>query len=146
MAGFNQQYSPYQFGGYGTMNQSFPMSNNFGGQQSFNNMNNGITWVQGIEGAKAYQLNPNSNVILLDSESDKFYIKTSDNIGMCNLRVFEFTEITNNPQAVQKQPEIDMSNYVTKSEFEDALKNINGGRNNGKQYISSNEQSKSNAK
>jgi hypothetical protein len=140
MPGYGQ-YNPYQFNGFnGGMNQNFQTSN-FGG-----NINNGINWVQGIEGAKAYQLNPNSNVILLDSESDKFYIKTSDNIGMCNLRVFEFTEITNNPQAVQKQPEIDMSNYVTKSELEDALKNINGGRGNGKQYISSNDQSKSNAK
>ena len=29
---------------------------------------NNIIWVQGIEGAKAWQLNPNSMVILLDSE------------------------------------------------------------------------------
>jgi hypothetical protein len=99
-----------------------------------------------MEGAKAYQLNPNSNAILLDSENDRFYIKVADNIGMCNLRVFEFVEITNNQQAMQKQPEIDMSNYVTKSELEEALKNVSGGRNNGKQYLQSNEQSKSNAK
>lgn len=50
--------------------------------------NNGILWVQGIEGAKAWQLSPNSNVILMDSENDgRFYIKISDNVGMCNLRI-----------------------------------------------------------
>jgi hypothetical protein len=145
MAGFNQQYSPYQFGGYGSMNQSFPISNNFGSQQSFNNMNNGITWVQGIEGAKAYQLNPNSNVILLDSESDRFYIKTSDNIGMCNLRVFDFTEVTNDIQngvVKQTQQEVDLSNYVTKDELQEVLKNMRGGKPNGKQSIQSNEPTK----
>ena len=55
---------------------------------------NNITWVQGVEGAKAYQLSPNTNVQLMDSENDGiFYIKTSDNIGMCNLRVFKYEEI-----------------------------------------------------
>ena len=32
--------------------------------------NNSIVWVQGIEGAKAYQLASNSNIILMDSEND----------------------------------------------------------------------------
>ena len=39
---------------------------------------NNIVWVQGIEGAKAWQLTPNSMVILLDSEAEgKMYIKVS---------------------------------------------------------------------
>lgn len=29
-----------------------------------------INWVQGLEGAKAYQIYPNSSVILMDSEND----------------------------------------------------------------------------
>ena len=54
---------------------------------------NNIVWVQGIEGAKAYQLNPNSMMILLDSETEgKMYIKVSDNIGMSNLRTFNYVE------------------------------------------------------
>ena len=60
--------------------------------------NNGIVWVQGIEGAKAYQMNPNSNIQLMDSENNGiFYIKVTDNIGMANLRVFHYTE-TRYPQ------------------------------------------------
>ena len=81
-------------------------------------INNGIIWVQGIEGAKAYQLAPNSNAILLDSENDgKFYIKVSDNVGMCNLRTFSYTEVTNTPTT-------DMSNYVTRQELETMLRGI----------------------
>jgi hypothetical protein len=144
MAGFNQY--PYNFSGYNNgMNQGFPVNNlnSYGNQQNFgNSVNNGITWVQGIEGAKAYQLNPNSNVILLDSESDRFYIKTSDNIGMCNLRVFNFQEVTNNPVSEAQKQEVDLSNYVTKEELQEALKTVRGGKQNGKQFVQSNEQAK----
>lgn len=65
------------------------------------NQHNGIQWVQGVEGAKAFQLQPNSNAILMDSENDGiFYIKVSDNVGMCTLRTFKYTEVTtNNSQA-----------------------------------------------
>lgn len=85
-----------------------------------------ILWVQGIEGAKAYQLAPNSNVQLLDSENDGiFYIKTSDNIGMCNLRVFKYEEITE-----QKSNTIptDLSDYVRKDELESLINSMLGGK------------------
>lgn len=82
-------------------------------------MNNGITWVQGIEGAKAFQMAPNSNAILMDSENDgRFYIKVSDNVGMCNLRKFKYEEETNT------STQVDMSNYVTRKELEDAIRSI----------------------
>lgn len=88
---------------------------------------NGITWVQGIEGAKAFQLAPNSNVMLLDSEVDgRFYIKVADNIGMCNLRVFEYKEITNTPKA---ENNIDMSQYVTRNELTEILNSMRGDSN-----------------
>lgn len=84
------------------------------------NYNNGIIWVQGIEGAKAYQLMPNSNAMLLDSESDGiFYIKVSDNVGMCNLRTFKFEEITNYSKPSDK--DIDLSQYITRDEFEKVI-------------------------
>lgn len=84
--------------------------------------NNGINWVQGIEGAKAWQLAPNSNVVLMDSENDgRFYIKISDNVGMCTLRKFQYEEITEEPA---KQ---DMSEYVKKSELESLLNSMLGG-------------------
>jgi len=75
--------------------------------------NNGINWIQGMEAAKAYPMMPNSNVVLMDSESDRFFIKTSDNVGMCSIRTFKYTE------------EKDVSSdYVTRSELEEILRGI----------------------
>jgi len=39
---------------------------------------NNILWVQGIEGAKAQQILPGNTLLLLDSEQDRFYIKSCD--------------------------------------------------------------------
>lgn len=97
--------------------------------------NNGIIWVQGIEGAKAYQIPSNSNVILMDSDAEnRFYIKTSDNIGMCNLRVFEYKEMTGQP-APAEAAGVDMSQYVTRDELNEILASL-GGKSNGKQSVS----------
>ncbi len=79
---------------------------------------NGINWVQGIEGAKAFQLPPNSNTVLLDSENDGlFYIKICDNIGMCSLRKFRYQEIIDEPQPQPNQ-------YITRNELMAILKEM----------------------
>ena len=79
---------------------------------------NGIVWVQGIEGAKAYQLTPNSNAMLMDSESNnRFYIKVSDNVGMCTLRIFEYNEITNTTNN-------NMEDYVKKSDLKNEVETL----------------------
>lgn len=97
----------------------------------------GITWVQGIEGAKAFQLPPNSNAQLMDSENDGiFYLKTCDGAGMCNLRTFRFEEITAEKNALQ-QP--DMSQYVTRDELKELLDGMNANKGvkiNGKPTVS----------
>ena len=93
-------------------------------------INNGINWVQGIEGAKAYQIQPNSNVVLLDSERNKMYIKTSDNIGMCNLRIFDFTEVTEMSAQDNTVINHDLSNYVTRDELNSILEKLIGGPDN----------------
>lgn len=96
-------------------NPMFPQMN-YVAQQN----HNGINWVQGIEGAKAFQLMPASNCILLDSENDGiFYIKVSDNVGMCNLRTFRFEEITNT-----STPNVDLTGYVKKDELASLVKSI----------------------
>ena len=93
--------------------------------------NNGIIWVQGIEGAKAYQIPQNSNIILMDSEKNRMYIKTSDNIGMCNLRIFDFTEVTETSQGHNSvATQLDLSQYVTRDELNNILEQLNGGKDN----------------
>lgn len=89
--------------------------------------NNNINWVQGIEGAKAYQLQPNSNIILMDSENDGiFYIKVSDNVGMCNLRIFKYEEITTTSTPVN--PEEYVRKADLKTEVENLVNSMLGGK------------------
>ena len=85
---------------------------------------NNIVWVQGIEGAKAWQLSPNSMVILLDSEVEgKMYIKVSDNIGMSSLRIFNYTEEIPS-SAVTINNDLDLSQYVRKDELNNLIKEL----------------------
>ena len=65
-------------------------------QQVYSNNQNNIIWVKGKENARSMQLPPNSTVILLDSEVGKFYIKTTDDIGLGKLRVFSYMEEPDN--------------------------------------------------
>ena len=87
---------------------------------------NNIIWVQGIEGAKAWQLAPNSMAILLDSEVEgKMYIKVSDNIGMSTLRIFNYVEeIVQQPAQVNATNSLDLSQYVKKDELSQLIKEL----------------------
>lgn len=78
-----------------------------------------IIWVQGEEGAKAYMVAAGNSVLLMDSESSVFYIKSTDASGMPQpLRVFDYTE--RGKQAVEKV-ESKNDKFVTREEF-DALR------------------------
>lgn len=115
------------------MNSTFTPYLNYPQANAFNPARpvQGITWVQGIEGAKAYQLSPNSNAVLLDSEQNRMYIKTSDNIGMCNLRIFDFSEVTNNVNnSANNIVAQDMSDYVTHKELTEILNTLKGETSN----------------
>ena len=85
---------------------------------------NNIIWVNGIEGAKAWQLSPGSMAILLDSETDgKMYIKVSDSIGMPSLRVFNYVEEIASTQ-VTNNKNLDLSQYVRKDELNNLIKEL----------------------
>lgn len=74
---------------------------------------NGILWVQGEAGAKSFAVAPGRSVMLMDSEQDRFYIKTADASGMpMPLRIFEYKEVTQTD--ISAQPTTD---YVTREEF-----------------------------
>lgn len=54
---------------------------------------NGINWVQGEEGARAYMVAPGCTVLLMDSDGCSFYLKSADASGMPQpLRVFDYIE------------------------------------------------------
>lgn len=109
--------------------------NNFSNAQNYfttspivnQRISNNIIWVQGIEGAKAWQLAPNSIAILLDSENEgKMYIKVTDNIGMGSLRVFNYVEELVQPQGntTINNNSLDLSEYVKKDELSTLIKEI----------------------
>lgn len=105
--------------------------NNFNQQGYFAPINNirtanNIIWVQGIEGAKAWQLAPNSMAILLDSENEgKMYIKVTDNIGMGSLRIFNYVEELAQQQGnATINDSLDLSQYVKKDELSTLIKEI----------------------
>ena len=92
--------------------------------------NSGIPWVQGEAGAKAHLVAPGQSVMLMDSETMRFYIKSADASGVpMPLRVFEYHEVTGGqpqimpPMSEQAQnvPQIDMSRYITREELEEKL-------------------------
>lgn len=84
---------------------------------------NAIVWVQGESGAKAYPVAPNNSVLLMDSESSVFYIKSTDNSGMpLPLRIFEYSE--KSVQSTDKPQASTVVEYVTREEFEAKLNEL----------------------
>ena len=57
----------------------------------------GLNRVTGIEGARAFQVPPNSVVPLFDDTQDVFYIKTTDSGGFPTLKGYRFTPIEDAP-------------------------------------------------
>ena len=91
--------------------------------------NNGVIWVSGIEGAKSYLVGAGRSVLLMDSESSTFYLKSTDMSGMPQpLRIFDYTERSTQPQTNQivdaPVKEIDTSMFVTRDELEERLAKI----------------------
>lgn len=83
---------------------------------------NGMIWVQGEAGAKAYMVAPGNSVVLWDSEDHVIYIKSADAAGMPGMRVFEYVERTAAPRNVSAG---NANQYVTRAEFEDFAARIN---------------------
>lgn len=86
----------------------------------------GLQWVQGEAGAKAYPVGAGQSVLLMDSENNVFYIKSTDNSGMpLPLRTFDYRERTaqSTPKTAQNAPQtaIDTSLFVTRDELEKRL-------------------------
>lgn len=58
----------------------------------------------------------------MDSDAQRFYLKSADNAGMPNLRIFEYTEVTNVPHnapqgSYDNETDLD-GKYVTREEYE----------------------------
>lgn len=98
-----------------------PQMNNYWGQTQQPTYASNMYWVQGEAGAKAFAVAPGNTAWLMDSESQTFYIKSVDAMGVPQpLRSFEYNEKTH-PVTMTNEPSAD---YVTRSEFEELKKLI----------------------
>ena len=91
--------------------------------------NNGLIWVQGESGAKSYLVAPNAIVMLMDSEGERFYLKSADASGMpLPLRIFDYKERTTTAQqafgGVVTGESVNLDNFVTREEFERRMESI----------------------
>lgn len=76
--------------------------------------------MQGEAGAKSYLVGAGQSVLLMDSESSSFYIKSTDASGMpLPLRVFDYTERVQAQKPVVSVPEFNADKYVTREEFDE---------------------------
>lgn len=105
------------------MNLSNPYMNNYNAMQ--NQMVNNLIRVTGMDGAKAYQMQPNSTVALFDSSEDIMYIKSTDGAGFPTIRTFGFAPI--------EQPTNQGNDFISRAEFEQFKQEV---LDNGKQLIS----------
>lgn len=97
--------------------------------QAPQNQQSSLLWVQGEAGAKSYLVAPNTTVMLMDSETQRFYLKSSDASGMpLPLRIFEYSEIMaqNAPVTPPVAQSIDTSSFATKAELEAFRAEIDG--------------------
>lgn len=78
--------------------------------------NQQLVRVNGLDGARAYQMGANSSVALFDNNNDLMFIKQTDGAGFPTIRTFKFEEI--NP-TVSKIEQVD---YVTRKDMEDYVK------------------------
>lgn len=113
MANYN---NPYGYGNYNSYNPN----NNIYQQSQLNH----YAFVNGIEGAKSFQLQPNQNIMLMDSDNPICYMKQTNNIGQATLRYFKLVEVSE--QELRNANQVPSNNeYVLKSNFDALVKRIN---------------------
>lgn len=97
---FNNQYLPYQ-------NSYMP---NIQQPQISMQSQGGIQYVNGFESAKAYQIMPNTSVLLMDSSMDRFYVKKADASGFSTVDAYDFVKAQDKPI---------VNDYVSRAEFDE---------------------------
>ena len=111
--------NPYGYN-YGMNNQNYNIPNQYYG----NMMPANDAGIQGVrfatrDEAKAYRLEPNQRVMLMDKDNSIFYIKSADGLGQSTLETYEFKKL--NPESVSisqpQQPNIDIENLVKKDDL-----------------------------
>lgn len=78
---------------------------------------NGIVWVRGEAAAKAHFAALNTPAMVMDSESQRFYLNSIDSAGMPAMRIFEYNEVFPNVQTTAPGSVNPDDKYVTREEY-----------------------------
>lgn len=125
--------SPSYYNGYnvGAVQYQQPQGANF----SLNSPNpvvmpmqqpsNGIIWVQGEEGAKAYMVAPGNSVQLWDSENPVIYLKSADANGIPSMRIFDLVERVTSARMPLESPNSSNDKFVTQDQIDVLQTKIN---------------------
>lgn len=106
--------------------------------QNYQQQQNGIIWVQGIEAMKSYPVGAGQSVLLMDSESNCFGIKTADASGMpLPLRIFDYVERKAAQERVREpqSASVDTSLFVTREEFEARIAQLSASQQQPKRTV-----------
>ena len=83
---------------------------------------NSLTWVQGIEAAKAWYVAPNTTVALWDSETQAIYLKSADASGMPSMKILDYT-LRATESHVERISDV-KTDYLTREDLEAVLGQI----------------------
>ena len=107
MTSFNYPYGYANTGGYSyqpTVTQNY------------------FAWVQGEAAAQAFQVAPNSTVVLMDSEQPILYMKSADSTGRPGQMVKQY--LVTEEQFMKLQNGVTNQDFVSKEEFDKAIADI----------------------
>lgn len=127
MAFGNYNYNPYAWSNPYAMPQYQPQAPQMPAPpQPVAQQSNGIRWVQGEAGAKAYPVGPGESAFLMDSENPMAYLKTTDQNGMPSMRYYSITEVS--PEAIapkaEPTPKVDYATLDDLNKLRDELKTV----------------------
>lgn len=98
-----------------------PMGYNYPNQNNYNQptqQSGQYAFVNGLEGAKNYPMQPNQTLLLMDNNDSICYMKQSNFLGQTTLRCFKLQEVT------EHELKSETSEFVLKTDFEHLTKRI----------------------
>lgn len=116
-------YNPYNYNYMqpNQFNNTMPQQNNFMQPQAQQPQLHNYAFVNGVEGAKGYQIQPNQTMVLMDSDNPFIYMKQANAMGQSQLRYFKLTEVDEATARGQNKPveavSIDTSKFISREEF-----------------------------
>ena len=106
---------------YNNMANMMPNQN----QQMQQPQANSYFYVNGVIGAKSFQMQPNQTVLLMDSDNPMCYMKQANGMGQSTLRYFKLIEVSENDlNTTNDTKQVNNNEYVLKSEFEALSKRL----------------------